>query len=331
MSSAVRLLLVSLLLVLPACRGSESTGDQSAAAGETEAGPIAEFFGYDEEVDSEQFAEEERRLQELLVACMAEQGFEYLPVEYPEAAEDPAYAAQQEMSPEEYASEYGYGITTVEYEASPEEENWVDPNQAIVEGMDDAERTAYEAALYGEMPEVVPGEEESVEYGFGGGCQGEASEEIYGGGEEAEAIDQELGPKWEELYTRMEADPRIVEGNTGWAECMAAAGHDFPTPEDAQNSIWDQQNALYEEAYPEDPATAEPAEGEEGEYVEPEIDEADLAELRETEIAVAVADQRCAAEHLPEELRQEVTAEYEQAFIDENRDLLERAREAQEG
>lgn len=331
MSSAVRLLLV-LLLVLPACRGSEPTGDQSAAAGETEAGPIAEFFGYDEEVDEEQFAEDERRVQELLVACMAEQGFEYLPVEYPEPVEDPAYVAQQEMSPEEYASEYGYGITTVDYEMTPEEENWVDPNQAIVEAMDDAERTAYETALYGEMPEVVPGEEESVEYeGFGGGCQGEASEEVYGGGAEAAAINEELGPKWEELYERIEADPRIVEGNQGWAECMAAAGHDFATQEEAQNSIWDQQNALYEEAYPEDLATAEPAEGEEGEYVEPEIDEAALAELRETEIAVAVADQRCSAEHLPPELRQEVTNEYEQAFLDENRELLEQAREAEQG
>lgn len=326
MSRCARLV-VLLLLLLTACGGGatgEDQGQQEQSPGDS---PLAEFFGYDEEsFDAEDYAEQERRMQELLVACMAEEGFTYTPVDYPDPVEDPAFAAQQELSPEEYAAEYGYGFTTVNHEGQAEQEGeeYTDPNMERVDAMSEAERAAYETALYGEMPEIAPGEEgEAVEYGFGGGCQGEASEEVYGGSDPE--VQEELSRGYEQLYERIEADSRMVEGNAAWAECMREAGYDFATQQEAQESIWQQQDALYNEAYE---AAPPPSEGLEEEYVEPEIDEARLAELRETEIATAVADQRCTAEHLPEELRLQVAAEYEQAFIDENRGLLERERDA---
>jgi hypothetical protein len=321
-SYSVRVVVVLVLLLSACARGG--TAEEDSAGGEVPAGPLAEFFGYDEEFDSDRFAEQERRVQELIVACMAEEGFEYRPVEYPDPVDDPAFTAREELSAEEYAARYGYGISTFDPQVAQEEE-FVDPNAELVEAMDEAEREAYDRALYGEMPEVAEGEE-YVEYGFGSGCQGRASEEVYGGGDAA--VQEELGPKYEQLYERIEADPRIAEANAAWSECMAEAGHDFATPQDAQNSIYEQMDALYQETYEQQPV---PSEGEEAEFVEPEIDEARLAEVREAEIALAVADQRCAAEHLPEELRQEVSAEYEQAFIEENRELLERARAAEEG
>ncbi len=315
--------------------GEEQTAGDAAA----QAGPLAEFFGYDEQ-NAEDFAEQERRIQELVVACMAREGFEYLPVDYPEPAEDPVFAAQENLSPEEYAKQYGYGITTIDY--AEQEVEFTDPNQELVEAMQPAEQEAYYLALYGEQPEFDPEDPEAevVEYGFGGGCQGEASEEVYGGDAEAE---QELGPRYEELYERIEADPRLVEANRAWSACMAEAGHEFARQEETFEHISNRHNELYEEAYEEmEPGAAEeaPADGEvpagateetETEFAEPQLDEGRLAELREEEIAIAVADQACAAEHLPPELRQEVSSEYEQAFVEENRELLERARDAQQG
>jgi len=314
-------LAVAVVLALAGCAGPGGGGEQTAESA-TDIGPLGEFLGYGE--DSQQdYADQSRRVEELVVACMAEQGFEYLPVEYPEFTEDPAFAAREDLSPLEYASEYGYGFNTTQTTQEAEQE-FTDPNSELVEALAPAEQEAYYLALYGEQTEFDPeAEEEVVEYGFGGGCQGEAAEEVYGGG----GAQEELGPAYEQLYERIQADPRMVEANAAWSACMSEAGYSYTNQEEIYEYLSEQQNALYEESYAELP-TEVPAEGATEEFVEPELDEARLAELREEEIATAVADETCRAEHLPPELVQEVNAEYEEAFIEENRELLEQVRDS---
>lgn len=316
---------VVLTLLLAACAGGGGEAGETAAEAATDIGPLGEFLGYGEQEETD-YAEQSRRVEELMAACMAEEGFSYLPVEYPEVAEDPAFTAQQDLPPLEYASEYGYGYNTIET-AEEAAEEFVDPNSEAVEAMDPAEQEAYYLALYGEQAEFDPeAEEEVVEYGFGGGCQGEASEEVYGAG----GAQEELGPAYEQLYERVRADPRLVEANAAWSACMAEAGHPYRDQDEIYEYLGEQQSALYEDAYADLP-TEEPAEGATEEFVEPELDEARLAELREEEIAIAVADQTCRAEHLPPELEREVNAEYEEQFIEENRELLEQVRDANQG
>lgn len=318
-------MLVALLLV-GCAGGGGGGGEETAAESATDVGPLGEFLGYGDE-DEQDFADQSRRVEELVVACMAEQGFEYLPVEYPDFADDPAFAAREDLSPAEYASEYGYGYFTagMEEQEGPE---FTDPNSELVEALGPAEQEAYYLALYGEQAEFDPEaeEEEVVEYGFGGGCQGEASEEVYGGG----GAQEELNPAYEQLYERIQADPRLVEANAAWSECMSEAGYSYTSQEDVYEYLSEQQNALYEESYADLPTEA-PAEDSTEEFVEPELDEGRVAELAEEEIAIAVADQSCQAAHLPPELMRDVSAEYEEAFIEENRELLEQVRDAQGG
>ena len=93
--------------------------------------------GSDNDADQEQ----QQRVQQLVVECMKEAGFEYLPYV-------PTFPEMQPMieGDREWAATYGYGITTVD---APTPDSSDDPNTAITERMSDSERAAYDKALYG--------------------------------------------------------------------------------------------------------------------------------------------------------------------------------------
>ena len=57
------------------------------------------------------------------------------------------------------------------------------------------------------------------------GCYSQASDQVYGSGadyERWESINQQIN----ELYERIESDPRVLAATEAWSECMAEAG--FP-------------------------------------------------------------------------------------------------------
>lgn len=322
-------LLAATALLATGCGGGGD--DAQSDDGETAyRSPIAEYFGYDADQDPEEaeagFAEDQRQVEALVVDCMAAQGFEYEPVDQGGAVFTDPHA---DLTAEERARTIGYGFTQWIDEEPPGSE-FVDPNAERVEQMEPAEQEAYYAALYGEAPEPSfdeDGEEIFPETYEPTGCQGEAWSEVNGGEED---IFRDLQEEFDELYQRMEADPRLASATDGWATCMADAGYTFTTPDE----IFDHLNQrMEEEVYgAAEGQPLEPELDEDGNPIgPPPHDEEGLARVREEEIAIATADYECNQEVDLDQIRQDVQVELEEAFIEEHREVFDRARATQEG
>lgn len=261
-------LLLALAMALAACGGGETAppGDDDSSTGASTTAPnedtLEGFFGWggDSEAQQMDWRNQEARIQESIRVCMAEQGFEYLPVLSPEDS----FVVYEEGSEdeEERIRREGFGITTWYGELGEEiqgfyttdttmgGEEWSDPNQERLEAMSESERKAWEEALWGTPDEqeaawapTIDEETGDTIYegmGFGPGCQGEAQEAEYGDMEETSGLWEELNPAFEAMYEQVQADPRIVEANQNWSACMAAAGHQF----ESRDKMWE---TMYED------------------------------------------------------------------------------------
>lgn len=361
-----RLAAVTLVLALAAAAcGSD---DSSSASGRE---TLASFMGWegDDEDDADmeaQWRDQDARMQELIRDCMAEQGFEYLPVDHNQGS----YTVYDEGDEEERIRTQGFGITTwygneEMFEEPVEDVEWHDPNEEIVESMSDSEREAYYEALWGNEDEMMEnaiieyddetGEEIGYSYeGFGSGCQGQAEQEVWGGGSDSDTQElwEELEPAFEAMYERVQADPRIVEWNEAWSRCMAEAGHDYDSPDTMHNEVWEDFDQRLQEILGPDGGWVDPFEGwseaeteaffnersdEEidaffeaaNQQQSENVDQDALAALQQEEIDLAVADLECRDGDEFWEVYQEVSESYEADLIAENRELLERLREAE--
>lgn len=329
-----------LALTLTACSGGGSGDGDGSASSEPEPGPLDAYF---EQMygsaDEEDGMAQMRRIEEITAECMQEQGFEYTPVDHSQNA---GFAMEpEELDVEwgtvEFAEKYGYGITTDPWGGQeppmPEEgEEFVDPNQERVEAMSDTERQAYEAALWGEpqvFDEATEGEEMPVEEWdwTKAGCSGKAQNEVYDSAngmedEEFTALQEEMQRMWETV----EADPRLTELNSDWASCMADAG--FPglaKVGDAETAVYDETNAINEEAYA-DVDYSEDLSEEEYVEIDAQIQEEvreKLAAITPREIETAVADATCREDLGYTEIQHEVNVEHQQEFVDANKAELD--------
>ena len=356
--------------------GEEEASEEEASENGAEETSVAAFFGFDPndpDASAAQFARLNMRQQDLVAACMRNQGFEYVPAVPPIDAQDFVF------DEEEYAREQGFGISIEWRGGDSILEQWVNPNQAIEEGLSASERNAYQEALYGtptglefgsgdgdfayseevesedgdfatveeveagsaasdlESAEVEPEPEESA---WGGGCMGEASQEVYG---KVDEVYSELEPMFTELQERVESDPRVVEASQEWTTCMADRGYDFQTVEE----LWDRGLDEIRTRHNELVGRSDPFEGWTEEEIEafwetssPEaiedfyeqhesgarqdVDQEALAALQQEERDLAVANYECGEKE--REITQEVSQELESQFISENRDALEQAR-----
>jgi hypothetical protein len=227
------------------------------------------------------------------------------------------------LPPDEFAERYGYGMFTIDYEES-DQESFEDPQAEHTEGMSEAERLAYDEALYGTF------DEETGEETGDGGCQGRAWDDEGGAAVEDEFT--ELMDAESALWERIDDDPRVADAARGWASCMADAG--YPDLESPQEDTYTLVQTRYDELAPgpaggmTDDTSEEALADMEEMAVEPgeELAEDDLRDLRAYEIEVATADYECRQDY--EGVRYDVQVELEQEFLDENREELERYREA---
>lgn len=359
--------LLVIALVIAACgegggsNDDPSNGDSSGSSGGEET--LAAFFGWDD-FDESQWRDEEARRQELIRQCMAEQGFEYIPIQQPESSFSVSW------DEEEYVKTQGFGISTWfgnEEEFDEAWDEWEDPNWALTEAMSESERDAYYAALHGSPEDweeadaitVVDPEtgEEWMEYEgsfYGFGCEGEASEQVWGDMDTGNELWEELGPQMEAMWERVQADPKIVELNEEWSQCMAEAGYSIPSRDDLWNWEGDGVLADIQQRFDElvGDIWADPFEGwseseieaffeertneeieafwrEQEEASRESVDQEALAALQQEEIDLAVANYECGKDL--NEAYEEVSREYERDFIAANRSLLEQIREAQGG
>ena len=322
----------ALVLSLAACGGGAKA---PGSASETpEPGPLDAYFEKmygdtsQEDADAQQM-----RVEEIVAECMSEQGFEYTPVDYSSmtgASFEPE-ELEFEWGTKEFAEEFGYGATTDPYggqeEVAPPEdvEEFVDPNQEYVMAMSETEQAAYNAAMYGEQSMEPVDPEAEVEWNWEtAGCQGRAQHEVYEGGngmedDEFTALQDDMNAMWESSM----ADPRLADANTEWASCMADAGYPgFSAVGDGETSIYDQVNALWETAYPTDPAEAEGMTEEDYMAIQEGI-EAQLAEITPVEIETAVADFDCREKAGYDKVQREVNLEYQQEFVDAHKAELD--------
>lgn len=237
---------VCAVLGLSACAGGE---EQEAAS---QPG-LEEAFGlpvFDEEGSNEEFEDEQRRVEEFIAECMAGKGFEYEP--YVPDFGDVEFREEDQL---EYARRNGFGVTLAYgnpeydgYEDGASEDE--DPNSDYVSGLSESEMTAYYEALDGtpeemaeyETTETDPetGETYTVVEGAGAGCRGDAQREVTG---DRDAAYTAMGPLWEEIAERVEADPRTAELEAEWSSCMADAGFDFAKPDDVYTYAYEELTA----------------------------------------------------------------------------------------
>ncbi len=327
---------VALALAATAC-GSGGTDDTGAAASGSDGGEtLADFvpgmdsFDFtDPAAETAAFRRREQQAQELVRQCMAEHGFEYIPyMPDIDLTDDP-------VGDREYLETHGFGLAT-ELLVDPEEQaddfdQYLDddPNQAIVAAMDEAERQAYETALYGEQPEITPDmTEEEIDALFENyqpsGCLDDAYAEVYDF-DAARDFETEFGPLLEEIFSAAENDPRITELDERWSACMEDAGYEFSSFDEPEVYIARQLEAIglvtdlevgpdgamvgfgMQPLAPDDPRRPQ------------------VQAIADEEIAIALAADDCAEDLY--EVYVEVQQEYEQRFIDENRAALERFRD----
>lgn len=324
----------------PAGTAEETSTTTAAPESGEEPASLNSFFGFDPndpDASREQFRRWERRQQELIAACMANQGFEYVPVVTTSSVTGFG------LDEEQFAREQGFGISTrfdlldENYPPQPP-----DPNDAITAAMSESESDAYYAALYGEETELEAGAEESAATFWGGGCQGEAAQEVFG---QADAIFSELEPLLNDLQERVDADPRLAGADQGWTACMSDRGFQYEDADDVWNTALDDLQKRYEAiAGSSDPfagwsderiqeflANSSPQELDDfyeqfDRQARQNVDEEALAALQQEEIALAVANYECGEER--RQLVQEVQSEYEKEFIRQNQDALLRARDS---
>jgi hypothetical protein len=335
-------LAVTILLALGAAACGGDDGDEAASgAGDEELTqeemmeayadmPLQQLLGMsgDPEEQQEQWAEQERVVQAAIAECMAAEGFEYIPVDTSSSTSFSSDWPGSDLTPREYAEQYGYGISTTYEEnmssAPMPEDMPEDPNMEIIEAMSPGEQEAYYTALYGASPDFDPtAEEQEVEYEGPQGCYGEAYEATNQGG--VNAVYSELEDEINDLYERLEADPRIVELEAAWVECMADAGYGFTERFEPYDEINTRMEPLYnagmggmtfedDEAVVSEGAVTESTVFESG---VPELTPEQrriLEEVQAYELEVAVADYECSKDDMAVYL--EVQRELEQAFVD---------------
>ncbi|MCC2309746.1 hypothetical protein [Cellulomonas chengniuliangii] len=295
------------LLLLSACgggSGSDAGKDSSAKEGPLEAyiKPVTSVY---DDIDYEKIQVEQENI---IAACMQEAGFEYTPQES-QSVSSPWDDEDIEWGTEEFAQKYGYGYSGGS-ESEDGEDEWVDPNADYLATMSESERAAYEAALWGGPQDEPVDEDAEVEWDWTkAGCYGKASNETYGDAfsayEDPAFVD--LQDEMGRLYEKVQADPKLTALDSEWSACMNDAGFDFAKVSEASESISEAYNALWEAA---DPDTGG-------------IDKTAEADLREKEMATAIADAKCQTKVGYQKKSREVQFALEQEFVDNHKAELD--------
>ena len=233
--------------------------------------PGIKEFGLTEE----EYAAAIEGVQAEIASCMAEAGFEYIPVDVQTIAlAQSAIRAEPGMEDKAYKSQWGYGITTRFDNRVKEIE--LGPNLAILDSLPEADRAAYERKLYGNDPDATFAftfDEEDFE--TIGGCTRRAVEATF---PEERLQETFVNPK----DILIDEDPRILKADQDWVDCMNRAGYEYS---DDQDEIIEEYQEELEALLGEDDPES---------LTGPRLDK--LAELQSAEITVSLVDLDCQIE-----------------------------------
>jgi len=348
-----RLVVLSAFLVLvAACGGTtKDTTDPGANPGESgtsssvpaDGAPLTltDFipgFNPDQFSDTD-FRAQELKIQEQVAACMATEGFQYIPFVQSDIG---GGLSREDFGGLEYAKEYGLGISTYilqEQGRNQTEEDFKnqDPNQPIIDAMTESEREEYFRLLYGGEPQIIvdtpqseieamsPEERdqffsEAYDNWQPEGCFYEAQTEAFNQGA-AEAFYEEFGDRLSTIFMRVESDPRIVDANKQWAVCMTEKGQDFRDPQAMYEYFDSKVNEVMGWSFSQESegggvtgttfVEEDPGDGGFGNY-----DKEALQAIMDEEITAAVANVECSEDM--QKTFETVYKDLEQQFVTEN-------------
>ena len=309
-----RVSIATAVVVASGCGGQGSQTSQTKSSGSD---PLTEFFGGGSPAEQQALANTQmRQSQEKIAACMRKQGFNYVTFT---PAVGPIGAQAKTGEEVAWKRKHGYGMAdgfVQSQRAQPQK----DPNQAIREKLSRAEQTSYDKALSGFDTAHPPQNGATVQPS---GCMADA----YGLGAETQAASQQLGSKFQALEVRVNADRRVSVLNQKWATCMKQHGYNAAKERDIYEKVlWPRQQKLFE-SMSNTVSSAAPAQG--APFEIPTIPAAKLEEFRRFELTVANADADCRPQKDANTIRT-IREEYERSFVNDNRALLTKLKQAQQ-
>ncbi len=211
------------VILLAACGGGASSDSgqtqQSKSSGNQQVG--VEEFGMTDEA----LVKSIERAESLIASCMADAGFEYVPIDPVtfRGAMD-ALTSAPGLTDAEFVAQYGYGITTLPptqaFGAGEE-------NTRILDQLSAADQVAYKRTLWGDNVEatfVIMLENE--DFSGAGGCTKKAIDQVF---TEEQRNANYLNP----FDAQVQQDSRMVDALEKWSGCMREAGYDYENPDDA--------------------------------------------------------------------------------------------------
>lgn len=245
--------LVVVAFAAAACGSSAGTTETAREAGQTETSetepsetntdsdavdasiPGSEEFG----LTMEGLARRVESVEAAIGECMRSAGFEYIPVDF-----DTIRAAQAAdgtlpgVGDDEFLDQYGFGITTLLDRPNAMVETAKGQNAAIVDALAAEDRVAYDRTLLGDDSEVsfVFGLEDE-DFSETGGCTRLAVEQFF----TAEEI---AGSYVNPGDLLIDNDPRMVVAIEAWSDCVAKEGFDYDGPDDLEDDLADQLDAI---------------------------------------------------------------------------------------
>lgn len=317
---------------------SPSSGGSDGSSGESDGtatvGPLDSLLDTVAQGSGETSEAELARLQrseEIIAACMTEQGFEYAPTDWrargeaqPGAERDGAADAED---PEAFAAEHGYGIFAADAVAAamaapgPAAD---DPNAERLAAMSPTEEQAWYLALWG------PGQGEDYDAGREPydwtkyGCGGRAAHET--GSDEIEVFDDSPWQGLRDQIAALEATvlthSDLADAQAAWAACMEEAGYpgyvtvDDPVAELTRRAeeIWTEAGAGASVGVSTEDDATDPASLQIQEDVT-----ARSAEMFRVETELAAADYRCRAESGFAERASQVWLDVQEEFYEAHR------------
>lgn len=303
------------LVLLAGCSASQDVDDEAEPLSLD--AYLAEIWG---DRDPDDPDPTRAQAEELVAACMAEAGFEYEPM-----VEVPSYVQIVPSLPVtvDVAREFGYGWSieaggpgtgTMAWQAAPKETAAERANREYVESLSPAARAQYQSALMGDSTIVDEADAETVERG----CTGRSYDEVAQA--DTPPVFTEVRDELDQVFWLVEEDPRVIDAQRPWGSCMAGAGYpglvEFG---DAQTLVQSMVSRFMSDNVARIDRTAAETDYDAIKASVPE----ELAALQAEEIAVALADANCREDSGYNRTYQDVTDEYETAFVEKYRDELE--------
>jgi hypothetical protein len=228
-------------------------------------------------LDDEEFAQHIEKSQALIASCMADAGFEYVPVNVQTVEAAQARVRQDPgLTRREYKERYGLAVTT-RFD-NPVRDTGLGPeNLRIIASLPEASRVAYERTLWGRNTHadfVFALDEE--DFSMTGGCTRKAVAQVF-------TPEQLKGTYVNPKDVLVDSDKRIVAARKAWSKCMRASGYDYL--EDQDEIIEDFEERLDKLLDGDDPQTLTGARAEA------------LKALQQEEIAVSLVDLDCQLKH----------------------------------